>query len=305
MFFTKKLLPQRAKTLTLKTMRHRQNAEVRFTAMSKYRARLCPRCGYYQAYIIGKPLPKHAETPITGFCLNCEHRLPVVGFISGRRNPKPLLRRIGLRLVKVNTGRDTLARDQKETHELALRNAFVLSNYSRHLRVIGQQLEAEHWPNFNLGCTQDGYEVFGRIPTDKPGQRPIFSLGKQQLQRLWHSLVPTAEAQARSDDKRQHTHFTLEDLEQRDRIERGRRRTAAGQTNGHTVSQLLRTIGALISQRNQRLLAISWQELSICIVVETNEGRKEVEVYRPDNLYDSWVRCYLKRGYQASSDQTR
>lgn len=274
--------------------------------MSKYRARSCPRCGYYQAYIIGKPLPNHAETPITGFCLNCKHRLPVLGCISGRYNPKRRLRRTSLRLVQTHSGHHTMVQSQNEHSETALRNAFAESNYSRHLRVIGQHIESAHWDTFNLSCTTNGYQVIGPTGTDKDGERPTFTLGKQQLQRLWHSLVPSRDAQASRDDShRRINFFTTDDLEQRDRSEQSQRRNPAGYTDGHTMSQLLRTIGSLLTQKNQKLLAISWQELSICIVFETSEGRKEVDVYRPDNLYDSWVSCYLKRGYEASSDQTQ
>ena len=275
--------------------------------MSKYRARRCPHCGYYQAYIIGKPFPNHSETPITGFCLNCDHRLPVIGCISGRQKAKLHRKRPPLRLARVNDLGDRMSREQHADRDAALRRAFAFANYSRHLRVIGQQLEAERWQIFNLGCTEDGYEVMGRAVPDRDSGRAIFSLGKQHFQKLWNSLVPSNDTAKRSDEpqRQERARFSIDDLEARDRMERGRRRNSAGQTNGHTTSQLLRTIGLLVAQKNQRLLAISWQELSICIVVETGEGRKEVDVFRPDNLYDSWVRYYLKRDNVASSDQSR
>jgi hypothetical protein len=52
-------------------------------------------------------------------------------------------------------------------------------------------------------------------------------------------------------------------------------------------------------------LGIAWQELSIGVVVETPQGRKEIEVFRPDNLYDLWVRMYLKRDNRAILDTPR
>jgi len=37
----------------------------------------------------------------------------------------------------------------------------------------------------------------------------------------------------------------------------------------------------------------------VAVVVETGDGRKEMEIYRPDNLYDLWVKMYLRRNSQA------
>jgi hypothetical protein len=64
----------------------------------------------------------------------------------------------------------------------------------------------------------------------------------------------------------------------------------------------LRTVGDLVNQRGERLLGIAWQELSVSVVVETPNGRKEIDVFRPDNLYDLWVRMYLKRDNRALLD---
>jgi len=38
------------------------------------------------------------------------------------------------------------------------------------------------------------------------------------------------------------------------------------------------------------------------VVIETPHGRKEIDVFRPDNLYDLWVRMYLKRDNRAFLD---
>ena len=61
----------------------------------------------------------------------------------------------------------------------------------------------------------------------------------------------------------------------------------------------------MIGQKGERLLGISWQELSVSTVVETTEGRKEIDVFRPDNLYDLWVRMFLRRDNRAFSDVPR
>jgi hypothetical protein len=41
------------------------------------------------------------------------------------------------------------------------------------------------------------------------------------------------------------------------------------------------------------------------MVVETPRGKKEIDVFRPDNLYDLWVKMYLRRDNRALSDTPR
>ena len=99
--------------------------------------------------------------------------------------------------------------------------------------------------------------------------------------------------------------YSLQDLDRIERDRRQLRRRHSGNADGHGLSQLLRTIGELIEQRNERLLGISWQELSISMIVENSQGRKGIDVFRPDNLYDLWVKMYLKRDNRAISDTPR
>src|SRR5262249_24994729 len=55
----------------------------------------------------------------------------------------------------------------------------------------------------------------------------------------------------------------------------------------------------------ERLLGISWQDFSISVVVETTQGQRQIDVFRPDNVYDLWVRMYLRRDNRALSDFPR
>ena len=72
------------------------------------------------------------------------------------------------------------------------------------------------------------------------------------------------------------------------------------------IAAILRTtVGELVEQRNERLLGIAWQELSISMIAENSQGRKGIDVFRPDNLYDLWVKMYLKRDNRAISDTPR
>ena len=94
------------------------------------------------------------------------------------------------------------------------------------------------------------------------------------------------------------------DIERMEYESKSRRRKSTI-TDGHSLSQLLRTVGAVVGQRRERLLGISWQDFSISIVVETTQGQRQIDVFRPDNLYDLWVRMYLRRDNRALSDFPR
>jgi hypothetical protein len=61
------------------------------------------------------------------------------------------------------------------------------------------------------------------------------------------------------------------------------------------LSQLLRTVGEQVYTSGQRMLAIAWRQRQISIVVQNAAGRCTMDVLRSDNLYDLWVRMYLKR----------
>jgi hypothetical protein len=89
--------------------------------------------------------------------------------------------------------------------------------------------------------------------------------------------------------------FDTDDLKrlEREGIE-ARRRPTAG-THGRRLSHLLRTVGEEVYRRNQRLLAVSWQEQQIAVVAENAGGGREINVMRTDQLYDLWVRMYLRR----------
>jgi hypothetical protein len=165
------------------------------------------------------------------------------------------------------------------------------------LRVIGQQLQQERIANFNLQCGENRYAVWTRADTLTWPNRSFLDFGGGRLEKWWGNRATTSAP-------RPHARFEysvedLADMECRARIHRDPR---GGFANGHSLSQLLRTIGSLAYQRNQRVLAISWRDSSICVVVETAQRKREIEVFRPDNLYDIWVRMYLRRENRALSD---
>jgi hypothetical protein len=184
------------------------------------------------------------------------------------------------------------------------------TDYARHLRVIGQDLENLRLGAFNLECTGDSYLVWVR-PDTAASQNPLLRISRNRLQKLWknktqpHTLAHEETYTNSASQSGKRLRYSAQDLNRMERDRRQLRRDRRATTDGHSLSQLLRTIGEIIGQRGERLLGISWQEFSISMVVETPHGRKEIDVYRPDNLYDIWVRMYLKRENRAISDTPR
>jgi hypothetical protein len=185
------------------------------------------------------------------------------------------------------------------------------ADYARHLRAIGQDLEALRFSNFNLEFTGDAYIVWVKSSDNAERDHPLLRIGKNRLQKLWRNRPPPRTAAHEepfppsSSQAGKRLRYSVQELDRIEREHRARRRRHSANADGHSLSQLLRTLGDLLGQRSERLLGIAWQDLSIGVVLQTPEGRKEIEVFRPDNLYDLWVRMYLKRDRRAFFDTPR
>jgi len=182
------------------------------------------------------------------------------------------------------------------------------ADYARHLRAIGQDLEHLHLSAFNLEYTGDSYLVWLRPDEQGEISNPLLRISKNRLQKLWRNKTPPRTLgheeiyTLATSQIGKRLRYSVQDLDRIEREQRARRRKQSGNADGHCLSQLMRTIGDLVGSKGDRLLGIAWQELSVGVVVETPHGRKEIDVFRPDNLYDLWVKMYLKRDSRALSD---
>lgn len=275
--------------------------------MSKYRARHCPNCNYFIGFAVEKNYLRGRADSVTNFCLNCNYKLPVYSVVRGSRTATRVPRRTSLHLVRGKpdlSAPDFLSRNRNEPMDTKISPA----DYARHLRAIGQDLEHLHLTTFNLEYVGDSYLVWVRAEEQAENTNQLFRISKNRLQKLWRNRTPPRSlgheepfALPTSQTGRR-LRYSVPELDRIEREQRARRRQQSGKADGHCLSQLLRTIGDMVSQRGERLLGIAWQELSISVVIETPYGRKEIDVFRPDNLYDLWVRMYLKRDNRAFLD---
>src|SRR5690242_3554134 len=274
--------------------------------LSKYRARQCPNCHYFIGFAVGKSFPHGGAAFLTNFCLNCNYKLPVHTIVRGNGAAKRRLRRPKLRLIVSKQESGTLIGVDK-SQSYTMDTKISPADYARHLRAIGQDLENLHLSTFNLEYVGDAYLVWVRSDSEADAN-PVFRISKNRLQKLWRNKMPMRPIGHEEPDHRPQSEsgrrlrYSVYELDRIEREQRARRRQQSGSADGHRLSQLLRTVGDLVNQRGERLLGIAWQELSVSVVVETPRGRKEIDVYRPDNLYDLWVRMYLKRDGRAFLD---
>lgn len=296
--------------LTFATVAPKTFAIFRQTTMSRYRARHCPKCRYFIGFAAAKLPGRNSEISLTSFCLNCNYKLPVRSIIQGDRRTAPGLRRPGLRLVH-NLPRASFLGPEGDSRRNDMDTKISPAEYARHLRAIGQDLEVLHFSHFNLEFTGDAYLVWGNSSDGTESNSPLSRISKNRLQKLWRNRTPPRTVgheesyPVSSSQTGRRLRYSVHALDRIEREQRARRRRHSGNADGHCLSQLLRTLGDLLGQRSERLLGIAWHELSIGVVLETPQGRKEIEVFRPDNLYDLWVRMYLKRENRALFDTPR
>jgi hypothetical protein len=278
--------------------------------MAKYRARHCPKCNYYLGFSIANAPAKSKEISVASFCLNCSYKLPINRIIRGIRRTASPFRRAALRLASVTRLEQTTHPEAGRPIEDAEKPFFPL-DYPRHLRVIGQDLEILRFTRFNLECTADAYLVWSPSGTSESEGPPLSRLSKNRLQKLWKNK---SQPRSHGHEERftlpsslptRRYRYSFRDIERMEYESRSHRRQKTSITDGHSLSQLLRTVGAVVGQRRERLLGISWQDFSISVVVETTQGQRQIDVFRPDNLYDLWVRMYLRRDNRALSDFPR
>lgn len=295
--------------LTIKLVTPKNNANIQAAVMSKYRARHCPKCNGFIGFAIAKPASRDLEIPVVNFCLNCNYQLPVRSIVYGVRKTPPILRRPGLRLVH-NTPKASALGSEGESRT-DMETKISPEDYARHLRAIGQDLEALHFSHFNLELTGDAYLVWVKPGDRTDNNKPLLRLSKSRLQRLWRHktafrTADHAELYANSPTQTgKRIRYSIQDLDRIERQQRALRHPPSGSADGHRLSQLLRTVGDMVERKSERLLGIAWQELSVGVVVETARGRKEIDVFRPDNLYDLWVKMYLRRDNRAFIDKPR
>lgn len=166
------------------------------------------------------------------------------------------------------------------------------SNFSHLLRPVGQMLEPLQIESFSLKVEDRGVAVYAE-KHETPQPAPNVSL-KVSWQIFRRKKAEPAQDPPPSSGTLE-IHYTHEDIARMDDEGQSKRTGAPGSPEAHTLSQILRAVGAFVDQKQGRLLAVTKDGQEISIEYESALKRALTEKFTVASLYDYWVKMYLRR----------
>lgn len=161
--------------------------------------------------------------------------------------------------------------------------------YACDFRAIGYDLEAKGLEDFELEGEGANYLVLGRTMVAQPPKNGFV----RGLQTLWENLQGRGSKPAAAEPlKLVYKRDSVSEL--REKAQEKRRQGGALEKT-HSMSQVLRAVGAYLDLKEARLLRVSKQGAWITLQYEVEKGNRIVEEFTVPTLYDFCVRMYLKR----------
>ena len=127
-------------------------------------------------------------------------------------------------------------------------------NYKQTLRAIGQALEAQRPIAFNIKSNGENYLVRG-VPEKLNPLKALF--------RRNHGIGQAS--------------YTPQDIDRLERQGRAKRNAPRGMPDFHSLSNILRTLGAYLDRKDARLLEVYKRGRSMMILYQNSEGHPEIE----------------------------
>jgi hypothetical protein len=154
------------------------------------------------------------------------------------------------------------------------------------LRPVGQALESLQMHSFLLTMEGDAVVVRGHKHRDQPAD-------KSPPRGFWRLIrsSQTAEINEREPVELRYTPEQLSHMDEEGRSKRGN----VNSPNAHSVSQVVRAVGAFVDQKQARLMSVHKDEQKIEIEYESPLKGRITEEFTVATLYEFWVRMYLKR----------
>lgn len=167
-------------------------------------------------------------------------------------------------------------------------------SFSQLLRPVGQMLEPLQIESFSLQMDDSGVSVHAQKADDAKAAAPKVAF-RVSWQIFRHKKVDSApEPQPTSGALE--LYYTLDEIERMDVEAQSKRQGGAGGSpEAHTLSQILRAVGAFVDQKQGRLLAVTKEALDITIEYQSALKRDMTEKFTVASLYDFWVKMYLRR----------
>lgn len=89
--------------------------------------------------------------------------------------------------------------------------------------------------------------------------------------------------------------MTPQDIDRLEKEGRSRRRNPNLTPDIHSISQVLRVVGALVDHKNGKLLTVTKDDEKVTFEYELVSGKKVLEELGVPALYDLWVRLYRRQ----------
>jgi hypothetical protein len=173
--------------------------------------------------------------------------------------------------------------------------------YSTLLRPIGQMLESLRIESFAVLSDRNGFVV-----RDKTRNRAQLTPRERAFLaelHISHSATLDKRDALRLAAGVFEWHVTEKDLERFEREGRKKRHGVEQAPDSHSVSQVLRVIGAILDRKHARMSYVSKDDQMVTLEYQLPDGRKASEQYGLPALYDYWVRMYKRRS--AAGDEAR
>jgi len=170
-------------------------------------------------------------------------------------------------------------------------------NHQNALRAIGQGLETLEVKSFDLEISDKQYVVSGECDKPTAADAP-----KSNLKKIFLSLVlNVTKKSAIQTSGSPPFHFTGLRFTRKD-IELLERKGQVLQTQSesrtpkpHSLSQILRTVGAYLDQERSRLVKISWRDGFLTLWYINRSGVESKDILSPMAFYQQWVDQYKHR----------
>jgi hypothetical protein len=170
---------------------------------------------------------------------------------------------------------------------------FDTQTYEALLRPIGQMLEGLRIDSFAVRRDRNGFAI-----RDKTRNRAQLTPRERAFLadlHLGHAPGLDKEDALRLAEGVLEWHVTEGDVERMEREGREKRRGGEQAPDSHSVSQMLRVIGAILDQKRGRMSCVSKDDQFITLEYQLPDGHMSSERYDIATLYDFWVRMYKKR----------
>jgi hypothetical protein len=152
-------------------------------------------------------------------------------------------------------------------------------------------LEPLQIESFSLKVEDRGIAVFAEKQEPPPARDVSLKVSWQIFRRK--KVEPVQDPQPSSGTLE--IHYTLEEIARIDMEGQSKRTGAGGSPEAHTLSQILRAVGAFVDQKQGRLLGVIKDGQDISIEYESALNRNLTEKFTVASLYDYWVKMYLRR----------